>query len=86
MKLNVAAWANSLALTIGVVYVVCAFLVTLFPELFKTIAVSWFHGMDLAKIWTGAPRGNFVLGLATAIGGSWLVGWLFAWSYNRFAK
>jgi len=86
MKLKEAVWANALAATMGFVYVVCALLVGLFPEVFKAVAISWFHGFDLGKIWTAAPRGNFVLGLVSAVIGAWLVGYLFAWLYNRFNK
>ncbi len=86
MKHNLMATANAMAITVGFIYVACALLVALFPELFKAVASSWFHGMDLAAIWTGAPRGNFVLGLVSAMGGSWLVGYIFAWTYNRFIK
>lgn len=86
MKLKENAWANASALTVGFIYVACALLVAVFPELFKAIAVSWFHGMDLAQIWTGEPRGNFVLGLISAVGGAWLVGYIFAWFYNKFVK
>ncbi len=86
MKHNVMATANALALTTGFVYIACALLVALSPTFFKVVASSWFHGMDLASIWTGAPRGNFFLGLVTAMGGSWLVGYLFALTYNKFVK
>ena len=86
MKLRETAWANALAGTMGFVYVACALLVGLFPEVSKAVAVSWFHGFDLGKIWEAAPRGNFVLGLITATAGSWVVGYLFAWLYNKLVK
>jgi len=86
MKHNVMATANALALTIGFIYIACAALVTISSEFFRTIATSWFHGIDLSSVWTGAPRGNFVLGLVSAMGGSWTVGWVFAFVYNKFSK
>ena len=86
MKLNVTAWANASAVVVGVIYVVCALLVAIFPDGMKIVATSWFHGMDLSVLWTGAPRSNYVLGLLTAVGGSWLTGWLFTWVYNKFTK
>ncbi len=86
MKLNKKALANASALLVGAVYIVCAVLVAIFPGFFKAVAESWFHGIDLGVIWTGSPRGNFVLGLVTASGGSWLASWVFAWIYNKFAK
>ena len=86
MKHNVMATANATAVTVGFIYVVCALSIALFPGISKNVAVSWFHGMDLGSIWTGEPRGNFVLGLVTAVAGSWITGYVFAWSYNRFVK
>jgi len=86
MKIRESVLANSLALTMGVVYFTCAILIGIFPEVSKTVAISWFHGMDLGKIWTGAARGNFTLGLITTVAGSWLVGYLFAFLYNKMNK
>lgn len=86
MKLNEKAWANASAVFIGIVYVFCALGVVLFPGIAKAVAGSWFHGIDLGLIWTGSARPNFLLGLVTAVGLSWIGGWIFAWLYNRLAK
>lgn len=86
MKHNVIATANALAITMGFIYVACALLVAVFPDFSKTVMLSWFHGVDMGKIWTGAPRGNFILGFVSAVAGSWIVGYLFAWTYNKFVK
>lgn len=86
MKHNEMATANATAVTVGIIYIACALLVALFPEFFKAVASSWFHGMDLTAVWAGAPRGNYILGIITAMGGSWLVGYIFAASYNKFVK
>lgn len=86
MKLNEKALANASAVLVAIVYVVCALFVAVLPDLSRAVAGSWFHGIDLESIWTGTPRGNFVLGLATAVVLSWLAGWVFARVYNKFAK
>lgn len=86
MKLNEMAWANASAVLIGIVYLACSLLIAAFPELSKTVAQSWVHGIDFSAVWTGTPRGNFVLGLVTAVGLTWLAGWAFAWVYNKFSK
>lgn len=86
MKHNVMATANATAITVGFIYVACALLVAVFPEFFRVVAESWFHGWDTELFWTGTPRGNFVLGLVSAMIGSWVVGYVFAWSYNKFIK
>lgn len=86
MKLNEVALANASAILMGGFYVLCALAVVTLPELFQAVAVSWFHGVDLGAIWTGQPRGNFLLGLISAVVLSWVGGWVFAWLYNRLSK
>lgn len=86
MKHNVVATANATAITVGFIYVACALLLTVTPDFFKSVAQSWFHVWNLDPLWTGAPRSNFILGLISAMVGSWLVGYIFAWTYNRFTK
>ena len=86
MKLNEKAWANASAAFMGVVYLFCALAVVLFPGLFKAVTQSWFHGIDIGLIWTGATRPNFLLGLVTAVVLSWIGGWIFAWLYNRLVR
>lgn len=86
MKINELALANASAAVTGFVYVVCSISVVLFPEFSKVVGQSWFHGMDISLIWTGNPRGNFLLGIISAVIGMWLVGWVFAWLYNQLAK
>ena len=86
MKLKETAWANASAISVGVVYLVCAAFVAILPGLSKLVMQSWFHGISFEAIWTGAARGNFVLGLISAVIGAWLVGYLFAGLYNKLGK
>lgn len=86
MKLNEIALANASAIITGIVYIVCALAVAVFPGFFRLVAESWVHGIDLGLIWTGGPRDNFLVGFITAVIGTWLAGWAFAWVYNKFAK
>lgn len=86
MKLNEMALANASAILMGIVYVACALAVAVLPDLFRAVAASWFHGIDLGPIWTGGPRGNFLLGLVSTVVLSWLAGWAFAWLYNKLLK
>lgn len=86
MKLNEKALASASGIFTGIIYVFCAAGVALFPGFAKALTVSWFHGVDLGKIWTGAPRGNFILGFLSAVILSWLAGWLFAKLYNKLIK
>ncbi len=79
--------ANATAVTVGVIYVACVITVVLLPDLSMTVAQSWFHGLDLSQISTfNVTVSSFILGLITSVGGSWLIGYIFATAYNYFAK
>ena len=87
MKHEPKAAANAAAVTVAVLYVVCRIAVALFPDLAMSIAQSWFHGIQLTQIpELNLSLGSFVLGLTTSTIGTWLVGYLFASSYNYFVK
>jgi len=86
LKLNQTAWANASGVLMGIVYVFCSLAIVLFPDLSQAVAQSWIHGIDLGAVWTGNPRGNFLLGLITAIGLSWVAGYIFAVVYNALGK
>jgi hypothetical protein len=87
MKLNQKAFANASAVFMGIVYLLCGFSIMFFPGLAMEVSRSWFHGIDLAQVWSAQSfPGNFLLGLVSAIALSWLGGWLFAWLYNKLAK
>ena len=87
MKSNKIVLANAFALTIGVTYIVCRLLVSLFPGLSMQITRSWFHLVDLTKI-SGADLGIdlLVLGLASSVLSAWLFGYLLGWSIEFFNK
>lgn len=80
-------FANALAVVMGVVYIVCRLLVGIAPDLFRSIAQSWFHGYDLSTI-PVAPLtfGGFLVGLITAVVATWIFGYLLVWTYNKLAK
>ncbi|MDO8551265.1 MAG: DUF5676 family membrane protein [bacterium] len=86
MKFQQVALANAIAATTAVIYVVCALAIALFPDASMMIAKSWFHGIDISKIYYNQiTAGSLVLGLITSIIGSWLLGYMFARFYNSFA-
>jgi hypothetical protein len=87
MKHEPNATANAVAVTIAVIYIVCAAAVVIFPSQAMFIAQSWFHGLDLSKIAVlNVTLGSFILGLATSTAGGWLIGYIFANTYNYFVK
>jgi hypothetical protein len=87
MKHDPIPTANASAVTIALIYVVCALAVVLFPSLAMSTAQSWFHGLDLSKIATfNVTPASFIQGLISSTLGTWIVGYFFAKTYNYFAK
>jgi len=83
-------WPVTLAFSIlaGIIYLVCALLVWLFPAGTVKFFSYWFHGIDLSKIINTAPINfsAFLIGLLSIIIFSALAGALFAWLYNKCLK
>lgn len=87
MKHEPTVTANAVAATTAVVFVSCRTLVGFFPDAFFAIAQSWFHGIQLSKLDAfDLTLSSFVLGLVSASVTAWLIGYLFAWTYNWFLK
>ncbi len=84
MKHNPMATAHAAGLTVGVFYILCRLLVVLFPDGMMLVAKAWFHGLTLGS-WDVAA-GDFFIGLIASVVSAWLVGYLFAASYNNFVK
>lgn len=85
MELNTKKFSLAAATTMGVVYLICAVFVALWPDfalrlfgwLVHIVNVDKFAG-DVAMTWSG-----FVAGLLQVFVYTYVVGWLFAWIHNR---
>lgn len=87
MKTNKMVLANAFALAVGVAYVVCRFLVSLFPQLSAEISKAWFHIADLSTVsGIGFDLNLFVLGLVSSVVTAWFFGYLLGWSIEFFGK
>lgn len=88
MKLNEKVIAHSLAIVAGAYYIICILLVYIAPDLYKNIAISWAHGVDLAQIWRGSPpeSGTMLWGLVAFTVSAWITGYIFAFLYNYLLK
>lgn len=87
MKCNPTTAANAAAATAAVIYVACALFFMVAPGLSMAITKTWFHGIDISLIDARTTTfGSFILGLVTATIGAWIVGYIFAFFYNKFAK
>lgn len=87
MKHNPLATANAAGATTAIVFIVCRFLVSIFPDLMMNIAKSWFHSFDITtgSSWNLTTE-SFFLGIVTATITAWLIGYLFAGMYSAFSK
>jgi hypothetical protein len=85
MRLKETALANA-AGTLGAIFFLgCYGLVLVAPEIYKGVAQSWMHGVDISTIWS--PRtGNVILGFTSFTVTSWISGWVLARLYNNFVK
>lgn len=80
-------FANALAGVTAILYLVCAFLFALAPDLFRGIAQNWFHGYDLSTIPVAPVTiGGVLVGLITVTVVTWIFGYLLAWGYNKLSK
>lgn len=80
MKNNPMATANSLALTVGIIYIACRILVGLFPGLMYSIAQSWFHDIKLTQLDVESLSiSTFILGFVSSIVSAWIVGYMYSY-------
>lgn len=75
----------ALSITAGVIYLVCAALIAIWPDGAVWLLNDWFHGIDLARISVPAQWGigRLIRGLFTLMFSAYLTGALFGWLYNR---
>lgn len=86
-KKDINATGIALALTFAIISIVCLVLVLITPGFAINLFGSFMHGVDLTKIAiTPTIEGRTLLGLIVALAGGYLIGVIFAWIYNKFAK
>ena len=85
MKLNNNAMANSFGVAGAIFYLGCYLIALFLPDLYKSVAQSWFHMADLSSIWKSAPS-NLFLGFVSFVTIAWFTGWILAFTYNSFNK
>lgn len=86
-KKDVNATGIALALTLGIISILCLVLVLIAPVFALNLFGSFMHGVDLSKIAiTPTIGGRTLLGFIVALAGGYLIGVIFALIYNKFAK
>jgi hypothetical protein len=85
--LNKVAFANSLAVLTAALYVLFAVLALVAPRVFQILFDAQFFGANVASLFPKVqPSAASLVTLVLMISMSWVVGYAWAWLYNRFAK
>jgi 2TM family of unknown function (DUF5676) len=85
--LNKVAFANSLAVLTAVLYVLFAIIAFVSPRAFAILFDAQFFGANVASLFPKVqPSATSLITLVVMILMSWVVGYAWAWLYNRFAK
>lgn len=85
--LNRLAFANSLAVLTAALYVLFAILALVAPRVFQILFDAQFFGANVASLFPKfRPSLASLVTLVLMIGMSWVLGYAWAWLYNRFAK
>ena len=83
-KLSPKRTANALAITAGIVSLICYILILVAPAGTVSFFGAIFHSIDLSKISTEPVSIWYgLLGIIEAIVLGWIIGWLFARIYNK---
>ena len=85
--LNQVAVANARAVLTAVLYALFAIVAAVSPRLFSILFDAQFFGANVASLFPKvAPSAASVLTFLIMIAMAWVLGYLWAWLYNRFAK
>ncbi len=87
-KINTRGFAKAAAGIMGLVYVVCAIFVVLWPD-FALRLFGWLVHLVNVDKFAGDVKittGGLIAGLAQVVIYSYIVAWLVAWLHNKFCK
>ena len=85
--LNQFAFANSLAILTGGLYVLFGVLALVSPRTFQLLFNAQFFGADVAALLPKAtPSVMSLVTFVVVVGMSWVIGYVWAWLYNRIAR
>lgn len=82
------ALSNAVATIFVVAYTSCGIIAYVLPDLYWGILNSWMHGLNLEIVKATTPMsiGTFIFGVVTFTAYVWVVSFLGASLYNKFAK
>ena len=85
--LNRFAFASSLAVLTAALYVLFGVLALASPRTFQLLFNAQFFGADVAALLPKAtPSVGSLVTFVIVVGMSWVMGYVWAWLYNRIAK
>jgi hypothetical protein len=85
--LNQLALANSLAVVTAALYVLFAVIALVSPSAFQLLFNAQFFGADVASLFPKVgPSAPALVTLVILVAMAWVMGYAWAWLYNRFAK
>ena len=85
--LNRLAFAHSLAVLTGALYVLFGVLALVSPRAFQLLFNAQFFGADVAALLPKVtPSVVSLVTFVIVVGMAWVMGYVWAWLYNRFAK
>ncbi len=85
--LNTVAFANALAILTAALYVLFAVVALVSPRAFQVLFDAQFFGANVASLFPKvAPSAASLVTVVIMIAMSWVVGYAWAWLYNRFAR
>ncbi|MBS3146560.1 hypothetical protein J4471_02580 [Candidatus Woesearchaeota archaeon] len=84
MKINPKQFVITLSTFIGVIYVICAILITLAPVTSMKVANLIFHGMDLTKIPKEISFPDIIYGFIVSIISTIIFSMIFVYLWNYF--
>jgi 2TM family of unknown function (DUF5676) len=84
--LNTVAFANSLAVLTAALYVLFAIIALVSPRALQLLFDAQFFGANVASLFPKVqPSAASLVTPVIMISMSWVVGYAWAWLYNRFA-
>ena len=83
-KLSPKRVSLSLGIVVGILSLVCALLLAIFPEGTLKLFGSIFHGIDITQIAIPITLNGAILGTIVVTILALIIGWLYAIIYNKF--
>ncbi len=87
-KLNPLTVGLAVAITLAIVNTLCAIVVWLWPDAAFSIVGSFAHGLDVRAVQSSEPLGfgRFLVGLISIGIIGFIIGAVFAWTYNALRR